>query len=84
MNERALLTERAGSAIIETREVLEPASPWVGHVGAQQARREFLESVRTRQPPACDAQAAREAMVVCQPAELSIAEARIVYCDEIG
>lgn len=61
----------------------EPAAPWVGHIGAQRARQEFLESVRTRRPPACDATIGRDAMAVCQAAELSAAEGRFVDMEEM-
>jgi myo-inositol 2-dehydrogenase / D-chiro-inositol 1-dehydrogenase len=62
----------------------EPEAPWVGHIGAHRARIEFLHSVRSRQAPACDSQSGRDALALCQAAELSIAEDRVVWMEELG
>lgn len=63
---------------------VEPEAPWVGHIGAHTERIEFLHSVRTRQAPACDPQIGRDAMALCQAAEMSIAEDRVVWLEELG
>jgi len=61
----------------------EPEAPWVGHIGAHQARLEFLECVRTRNAPAANVLIGREAMAIAQAAEMSIAEDRVVYLEEL-
>ena len=61
----------------------EPEAPWVGHIGAHRERIEFLKCVRTREKPACDPQIGRDAMAICQAAEISIAEDRVVFMEEL-
>lgn len=80
------LTLWGGPPAVHGREIEyeEPEAPWVGHIGAHRSRLEFLECVRTRRPPACDPQIGRDAMAIAQAAEMSIAEDRVVYLEELA
>lgn len=54
----------------------------IGHIGAQQQRREFLECVRTRSTPFADGVVGRNSMLVALAAEMSIMEGRAIDLKE--